>query len=79
MYGCNCHIGCLSGSVTRVCEELRGEVARIGEGLKGYASLVCSTNRDTYLRVNSDVVWLTSDILSSGEFEIYSNVIWKID
>ena len=84
MYGCNCHIGCLSGSVTRVGSEgnefmgLSGSVTRVGEGLRGYASLVCSTNKDAYLRVVPDVVWLTPDMLS-GEFDIYSNVVWRID
>ncbi|MBQ2855499.1 MAG: hypothetical protein IJE78_00450 [Bacteroidaceae bacterium] len=95
MYGCNCHIGCLSGSVTRVGDGLRGRISRIGsdgnetfglsgsvtrvgDGLRGYASLVCSTNKDAYLRVVPDVVWLTPDMLS-GEFDIYSNVVWRID
>lgn len=84
MYGCNCHIGCLSGSVTRVGADgsefmgLSGSVTRVGDGLRGYASLVCSTNKDAYLRVVPDVVWLTPDMLS-GEFDIYSNVVWRID
>lgn len=94
MYGCDCHIGCLSGSVTRVGKglsgnvirlgstesynELSGSVTRVGTGLRGYASLVCSTNKDAYLRVVPDVVWLTPDMLS-GEFDIYSNVVWRID
>lgn len=67
MYGYDCHIGCLSGSVTRV-----------GQGLSGSVTLVCSVNKDAYLRVVPDVVWLTPDMLS-GEFDIYSNVVWKID
>ena len=67
MYGCDCNINCLSGSVTRV-----------GNCLSGNISLVCTTNRNSYLRVSPDVVWLTPDMLS-GEFEIYSNVVWRID
>lgn len=31
-----------------------------------------------YLRVSPNVVWLTPDMLS-GEFNIRSNVAWKID
>lgn len=31
-----------------------------------------------YLDVQPDYVWLTPDMLS-GEFDIYSNVVWKID
>lgn len=78
MYRYNYHIGCLSGSVTRVGNELRGHISRIGNGLRGCASLVCSINKDAYLRVVPDIVWLTPDMLT-GEFDIYSNVIWNID
>lgn len=66
MYGCKCHIGCLSG-----------EAARVGEGLRGCVSMVCSVSKDAYLRVSTEVLWLTPDML--GEyFDIYSNVDWKI-
>lgn len=84
MYGCDCHIGCLSGSVTRVGGDgsesmgLSGSVTRVDGGLRGYASLVCSVNKDAYLNVVPDVVWLTPDMLS-GEFDIYSNMAWRID
>lgn len=89
MYGCDCHIGCLSGSVTRVGQELSGSVSRIGtelcgsitrvgQGLSGSVTLVCSVNKDAYLRVVPDVVWLTPEMIG-GEFDIYSNVVWKID
>ena len=101
MYGCDCHIGCLSGSVTRVGTDgskfmglsgsvtrigsereesfgLSGSVTRVGSSLRGYVSLVCSVNKDAYLRVSTDVLWLTSDMIGE-EFEIYSNVVWRID
>ena len=101
MYGCNCHIGCLSGSITRVGSDggenfglsgsvtrvgsareetfgLSGGISRVGSDITGYVSLVCSVNKDAYLRVSTDVVWLTPDMLSE-EFDIYSNVVWKID
>lgn len=89
MYGCDCHIGCLSGSVTRIGSELVGSASRVGQellgsvdrlgyGLKGHVSMVCSLNKDSYLRVAPDVVWLTSDMIS-GEFDIYSNVDWTIN
>ena len=89
MYGCDCHVGCLSGSLLRrgdglkgsillMGESLSGSLLRRGEGLRGGLSLVCSVNKDAYLRVVPDVVWLTPDMLS-GEFDIYSNVVWKID
>ena len=67
MYRYNCCIGCLSGSITLVGSELRGCV-----------TLVCSVNKDAYLRVEPDVIWLTPDMIG-GEFDIYSNVVWRID
>ena len=87
-YGCEIE-GCLSGEITRVGQGLSGEVRRIGGGLTGevrkvggeltgYISLVCTSNRDAYLRVSTDVLWLTPDMLGE-EFDIYSNVNWKID
>lgn len=81
--------GCLSGEITRVGRGLSGEVRRIGGGLTGevrkvggeltgYISLVCSVSKDAYLNVSTDVLWLTPDMLGE-EFDIYSNVNWKID
>ena len=95
MYGCDFHIGCLTGMITRVGRELEGSVTkmgsgdvpslglsgsifRVGGGLSGYVSMVCSTNRDAYLSVSTDVLWLTPDMLGE-EFDIYSNVNWRID
>ena len=46
--------------------------------LKVSGHLVCSVVGESYLRVMPDVVWLTADMLS-GEFDIFSNVSWKID
>ena len=95
MYGCDCHIGCLTGAITRIGKELEGvitqigsggipslglsgSISRVGSGFNGYVSIVCSTNRDAYLSVSTDVLWLTPDMLGE-EFDIYSNVNWKID
>ena len=92
MYGCNCHIGCLSGSITQIGgdkHELSGTITRIGKSLSGemlsitnrlsgYISIICSVNKNAYLNTSTDIVWLTPDMLSE-EFHIYSNVSWKID
>jgi hypothetical protein len=42
------------------------------------AYLICTINKESYLKVNPDYVWLTPDMLSSGEFDIISNVNWNI-
>lgn len=39
---------------------------------------VCSVSSDDYLKVIPDMVWLTPDVLASAEFDIISNVTWKI-
>lgn len=95
MYGCNHSIGCLSVSAWRADSPLSVKASRadfseekdglevsawiIGDGLRVSAGIVCSVSRDSYLRVVPDVVWLSPDELASAEFDIYSNVVWKID
>ncbi|MEE1071129.1 MAG: hypothetical protein U0L26_01860 [Cellulosilyticum sp.] len=50
----------------------------IGHNLVVTCSLICTINKTPYLKVNPDYVWLTPDMLSSGEFDIISNVNWTI-
>lgn len=49
-----------------------------GHNLVVTCSLICTINKSLYLNVNPDYVWLTPDMLSSGEFDIISNVDWNI-
>lgn len=80
---------CLSVAASRIGSGLRvtacragAQVAvsgqRIGSGLEVTVGIVCTVNRDAYLRVVPDVVWLDSSTVG-GEFDIYSNVVWKIE
>ena len=78
MYGCDCHIGCLSGEVKRIGSELNGFVTRAYSELTGNVNCVCTLNKDAYLRVSTEVLWLTPDMLGE-DFDIYSNVDWRID
>lgn len=50
----------------------------LGKRIIVTCSLVCTINKSAYLNVNPDYVWLTPDMLSSGEFDIISNVSWNI-
>ena len=68
----------LTGEVLRLGEELRGSLTRMGERLTGYVSVVCTSNRDAYLVVTKDTLWLTPDMIAE-QFDIYSNVNWKIE
>lgn len=68
----------LTGEVLRLGEELRGSLTRKGEMLTGYVSVVCTSNRDAYLVVTKNTLWLTPDMIAE-QFDIYSNVNWKIE
>ena len=57
---------------------LKVNVTDVTPRLKVSSHLVCSVGGVSYLRVVPDVVWLTPDMLSR-DFDIYSNVVWKID
>lgn len=73
MYECDCHIGCLSGSITRVGQglsgsvsrigaELCGSITRVGQGLSGSVTLVCSLNKDAYIRFKEGfITWYGTD------------------
>lgn len=59
-------------------KELNLSVRPIGKKILVTCSLICTINKSAYLNVNPDYVWLTPDMLASGEFEIISNVNWNI-
>lgn len=59
-------------------EGIKISVKPIGNRIIVACSLVCTINRTPYLNVNPDYVWLTPEMLSSGEFDIISNVSWNI-
>lgn len=42
-------------------------------------NIVCSINTDSFLRVNPNIMWLTSDMFASSKFNIVSNVNWVIN
>ena len=82
-------MGCLSISALRIGEGIHANANRIGKPIQCEAEilnkrlnisahLVCTINKSAFLNVVPDVVWLTPDMLS-GEFDIYSNVVWRID
>lgn len=51
----------------------------VAQHIKVYCNIVCSAISSTgYLEVSTDTLWLTPDMIG-GEFDIYSNVVWKID
>lgn len=83
------HSGCIVTNVTLVKTDMRVTVEKDTNNLKPTikflnnllhitCSLVCSANKNQYLMVDPTFVWITPETLS-GEFNIYSNVFWKID
>lgn len=59
-------------------DELNISVRPIGKKVIIVCSLICTINKTPRLDVNPDYVWLTPDMLSSGQFDIISNVDWNI-
>ena len=73
MYGCDCLVGCLSGSLIRhgdglkgsillMGESLSGSLIRHGDGLRGNLSMVCSVNKEAYIRFEEGfITWYGTD------------------
>lgn len=87
MHGCDT-IRCLSVSAFKISESIEAVANRIGDDLSASAyrlgeklrvtcSLVCTVEKNFYLDVVPDYVWLSPDMLS-GEFDIISNARWEI-
>jgi hypothetical protein len=92
MYGRDCHVGCLSGSLLRhvdglkgsillMGESLSGSLLRHGDGLRGSLSMVCSVNKDAYIRFkdgfitwygtdNNDGVIKYNTLIASGDWSL---------
>ena len=72
---------CLGGihcEAELINEGLNVSASRYGSGLKVSVHQVCSLNQSAYLNAIPDTLWLTPDMLASGEFDIISNVNWNI-
>jgi hypothetical protein len=89
MHGCSGHIECISAWVREVgfisdafvkCldDPIHVSAVPLYDEIVVRCSVVCTSNLSSYLNVSTDVLWLTPDMLGE-EFEIYSNVDWKID
>lgn len=61
----------------RIGDDLSASAYRLGEKLRVTCSLVCTVEKNFYLDVVPDYVWLSPDMLS-GEFDIISNTRWEI-
>lgn len=61
----------------RIGDDLSASAYKLGEKLRVTCSLVCTVEKNFYLDVVPDYVWLSPDMLS-GEFDIISNTRWEI-
>ena len=77
----NTHNGFSSFVRTDVIDHILNVNTSITEKLMGGVRChrVCSITSERYLIVLPDIIWLSPDELISSEFDIYSNVVWKID
>lgn len=89
MHRCSGHIECISAWAREInsipdafvkCldDPIHVSAAPLYDDIVVMCSVICTNNTSSYLRVSTDVLWLTPDMLG-GEFDIYSNVVWKID
>lgn len=77
MYRCDNNVGCLSVSAHRVGEELKVSAHRVGEGIKVSAGIICTVNKDKFLRVQPAYIMLTNEN-PSATIKVTSNVIWEV-
>lgn len=90
MYGCGRHIECVSVTAYEVGAILKSSVEcldspvfvyakPINDKIKVSCSVVCSINMTPIVIVNPTYIWLTPEMLASGEFDIISNTNWVIN
>lgn len=54
------------------------KVLPVSPKLKVHVNVLCSVTNKKYLQVTPNIVWLSPDMIG-GDFDIYSNVVWRID
>ena len=54
------------------------KVLPVSPKLKVHVNVLCSVTNKKYLQVTPNIIWLSPDTIG-GEFDIYSNVVWRID
>lgn len=67
----------IKATAYRIGEDFTASANRLGDKLRITCSLVCTVEKNFYLDVVPDYVWLSPDMLS-GEFDIISNTRWEI-
>ena len=64
---------------TSVSEHLSVAAINVSERLSVLGTLVCDISDIAYIRVTPEVVWLTPSMLSNAQFEVNSNIDWRIE
>lgn len=65
-------------NVQNITQQLHTTVTVYGNQLNVTCRVVCGKTL-SYLDVQPNYIWLDNNMLSSMSFDIYSNVVWKID
>lgn len=60
-------------------EPLGIKINRVDNILNVYCHKICNAVQSKYLKVVPNIIWLTPDELSTATFDIYSNIVWKIN
>ena len=69
---------CLNFDISRLTEPIEFEVSRLTEPIEFEISFICAVNKDRYLKVTPDIIWLTPDNNFSEDVEVHANVNWTI-
>jgi hypothetical protein len=64
---------------TSISEHLSATAMNVSERLSVLGTLVCDISDIAYIRVTPEIVWLTPSMLSNAQFEVQSNVDWRIE
>lgn len=78
MYKYSNSIKCLVVTVQKKGETLNAECEKLNHTLNISCGILCTVNKNTYLYVNPNVLWLSEDMFSNAEFNVISNTSWEI-
>lgn len=60
-------------------KQLHIEINKVNDILNVSCHITCTAVHNKHLTVVPNIIWLTHDELNTAMFDIYSNVVWKID
>lgn len=69
----------VAGSVKIISDMVIGCADVIHNQIIGQVGIICMPSTELFIKVTPEMVWLTADMLSDGEFIVASNTDWIIE